>query len=898
MARGKIVGIYERNSNTESVPGYLLPKVIPRSHGKIYKRWVMFIPLDARLPKAWFAVKEAPMQHKQLINSFEKEEILVEREHWQALQSYAVNDMVVRDYELRRLRRERRYSRYPYKLRKEDLTKRDLMMLAQKDKSGKAPKRDENRYLAHLKCEFLSVKYDLRWFEYETYPTCKFVEYLGKRGVVDVETAIILQNHNITATMDFGDSIESVVSKFDINKNIDYKGRLDCRNFNVFTIDPTTARDFDDALSIYKLSYKDSNGKALYRVGIHIADVTHFVKPGSVVDNEAQQRATSVYLVDRCIPMLPHHLCQNLCSLNPNVDRLAYSVFININENGHIVGTGNNDDNENDNDNGRMFDINKEDGSLIGSKAWEKQSPWFGRSVIRSTARLNYEAAHWMIENKITQNTPLYELPECCSINTKETSLSKVISDVKLFWHLAKQMRKRRFDNGSVEFHRSNIRFRLDEDGKSVVFCPEISLHSNKLIEEMMLLANQIVASQLVDKVRNSALLRKHPAPDMDRGKRIELICRTQKWNLNLSSSKEMNESLRVLAKQSVNGMNAAEILNSLLTQPMERAEYICVGDSDEHTWRHWALNFPLYTHFTSPIRRYADVLVHRLLSYTLSHSESKSDDNNNDSDDSDDSDDDSEKPTNEKISTMCSVCNDKNREAGRAEIDSKMIHLCLILIKKPLVVDAIIIEFMKNSFTVVVPGLGIDRRVKLGDIKKCKATILMQLEKSQLILNWDEKENCGDNDESETKANDDYYQNQNNNSARKPRYKKKMNRNGNRNRENEMNERKENDFGANAEVFGFFSKIRVMLSSELTTPIQLITTVLSPSQRDNYPVTVIPTGEQLSQMESSNNNSNDNNNIGVPAVTPEAVRSRAVAVTLEEQLVVGQEDFNGARYD
>eukprot|EP01084_Bolivina_argentea_P290612 499234_1 len=195
--------------------------------------------------------------------------------------------------------------------------------------------------------------------------------------------------------------------------------------------------------------------------------------------------------------MLPHHLCQNLCSLNPDVDRLAYSVFVILNEEGHLINREATDDDK------------------------YAASPWFGRSVIRSRARLNYETAHWMLIDKVTADTPLTELHECCAISN-DTTLSDIIDDTKLFWSIAKQMRSRRFDDGSVQFFRPHIRFRLDKENqhKALKFGPEILLHSNHLIEEMMLLANQLVAGQLINKIKRHTLLRRHPSPLQDKGKK------------------------------------------------------------------------------------------------------------------------------------------------------------------------------------------------------------------------------------------------------------------------------------------------------------------------------------------------------------------------------------------
>ena len=390
------------------------------------------------------------------------------------------------------------------------------------------------------------------WPEGERLPHGELLDILGKAGDNDTEMHAILAEFDLPYRFErevlrAANSIEEGITDEEISR------RRDMRDRTTFTIDPADAKDFDDALSLHKL------GDGIWEVGVHIADVTHYVESGSIVDNEAVERATSVYLVDRTIPMLPERLSNELCSLRPNEDKLCFSAVFTINEN---------------------LDITDE---------------WFGRTVIHSNRRFTYEEAQAVIEGGEGDFKE-----EILTLNT-----------------LAQGLRKERFKHGAIAFERDEVRFKLDDKGRPIGVYTKIQKESNQLIEEFMLLANRRVAEFCAYRVSNGRrvprpmVFRVHDEPSEEKLERFrEFALRFGhyfKATKGRAIAKEMNKLLG-----GISGRAEANAITTLAVRSMAKAVYTTDNIG------HYGLAFPFYTHFTSPIRRYPDMMVHRLLASYL----------------------------------------------------------------------------------------------------------------------------------------------------------------------------------------------------------------------------------------------------------------------------------------
>lgn len=385
-------------------------------------------------------------------------------------------------------------------------------------------------------------------------PVGEVVRVLGLPGHNEVEMNAIMADYGLP--MEFPDEVEKAAQDipFDIPAS-EIKKRWDFRDVLTFTIDPADAKDFDDALSIKKL---DNNN---WQIGVHIADVAHYVEVDSTLDKEAYSRATSVYLVDRCVPMLPEKLSNGVCSLRPNEDKLTFSAVFEMTENAEIV------------------------------------NEWFGRTVIHSDRRFTYEEAQSVIE---TGNGDLKE-------------------EILTFDRLAKIMRKERMKKGAIAFDKIEVKFHLDEAGKPTGVFFKQSKDSNKLIEEFMLLANRRVA-EFVGRGRMGKkqgairpfVYRVHDLPDPEKLTSFsEFIGKLGYKKINTGSPTGIAKSLNSLLEV-VKGKGEENIVEQLAIRTMAKAEYTTENIG------HYGLAFPYYTHFTSPIRRYPDVMVHRLLAQYL----------------------------------------------------------------------------------------------------------------------------------------------------------------------------------------------------------------------------------------------------------------------------------------
>ncbi len=383
------------------------------------------------------------------------------------------------------------------------------------------------------------------WPKHAKNPFGKIVKVLGNPGENEVEIASIISDNNLS--VDFPDEvlseIKSITGKI---TSRDLKDREDFRDILTFTIDPADAKDFDDALSIKKISDN------LFEIAVHIADVSHYVKENTKLDKEAFKRSTSVYLVDRVIPMLPQALSNDICSLKPGCDRLTFSVIFNIN---------------------------------LSGKTTKKR---FTKSVIRSDKRFSYNQVQKTIDNQ----------------------RGDYLNEINILNSIAKNLRAKRIKNGSILFDRKEVKFNLDKKGKpvSVYFTEQKEAH--KLIEEFMLLANKAVAEK-AGKSKNYHnkifVYRIHDFPNPDKLNSFSEFVSRFGYKIKTDRRKNISYSLNQLLKD-VEGKGEQNIIETLTIRTMAKAEYSTLNIG------HYGLSFDYYTHFTSPIRRYPDLMVHRLL--------------------------------------------------------------------------------------------------------------------------------------------------------------------------------------------------------------------------------------------------------------------------------------------
>ena len=393
----------------------------------------------------------------------------------------------------------------------------------------------------------------------------EIVDILGEQGDNDVEMNAILAQYGLPYK--YPKRVEEAADKItgEITEQ-DYNEREDFREVTTFTIDPRDAKDFDDALSIRKL------GDKLWEVGVHIADVSHYVTEGSIIDKEAQKRATSVYLVDRTIPMLPEHLCNFVCSLRPDEEKLTYSAVFDLDDNAEI-------------------------------KSWR-----LVHTVIKSNRRFAYEEVQQILEdNGVIDGTGQPAPPAGPEGYKGEYAEELITLDM-----LAKKLREARFKNGAVKFDREEMRFEVDKTGKPVRCYFKKSKDANKLIEEFMLLANRSVAESIgkVKKGQKAKTLpyRIHDAPDPTKLETLREFIVKFGYRLKTAGTKgEISRSLNKLMDD-CNGKREQNLIESVALRAMMKAKY------SVHNIGHYGLAFEYYTHFTSPIRRYPDTMVHRLL--------------------------------------------------------------------------------------------------------------------------------------------------------------------------------------------------------------------------------------------------------------------------------------------
>lgn len=396
-------------------------------------------------------------------------------------------------------------------------------------------------------------------------PVGEVVDILGAAGENNTEMHAILAEFGLPYS--YPKNVEDAANKIsgEITKD-DYAEREDFREVTTFTIDPKDAKDFDDALSIRKL------GSGLWEVGVHIADVSHYVTEGSIIDKEAVKRATSIYLVDRTIPMLPERLCNFICSLRPDEEKLAYSVVFEMNDHAEI-------------------------------KKWH-----LAHTVIKSNRRFAYEEVQKILEDNGVIDSTGTPAPPAPS----EGYVGDYATDLIELDRLAKLLRDKRFKNGAVKFDREELHFDIDETGKPTRVYFKMSKDANKLVEEFMLLANRTVAES-VGKVKEGKKAktlpyRIHDAPDPTKLETLKEFIVKFGYKLKTAGTKgEVSRSLNKLMDD-CNGKREQNLIETVALRAMMKAKY------STHNIGHYGLAFDYYTHFTSPIRRYPDTMVHRLL--------------------------------------------------------------------------------------------------------------------------------------------------------------------------------------------------------------------------------------------------------------------------------------------
>jgi len=556
------------------------------------------------------------------------------------------------------------------------------------------------------------------WNPEHRFPKAKIVRMVGESGLIGPETEALLIETNCDHGEFPDDAMQTLRETVGENgwtiPDEEIQARKDIRDWCVFTIDPSTAKDLDDALSCVRVpggKVKGRDGQMLpphFEIGVHIADVSYFLDPETPLDSEAQRRSTTVYLVNKVVPMLPPLLCEELCSLNEGVDRLAYSCIWRMTSEGDML----------------------------------PNSPpaWFGRTVIRSCARLDYGTAQKILDGTVTSESgdtgnlddancwPKSRQPE------QPHSKQSVIDDVCNLGRIAMKRREKRFqEGGALALTAVKMSFDIDRTTGNPVDVKAYPIHdSNRTIEEYMLMANFLVAQKLIMGAGKKAFIRHHPPPDAKQMMDIVTIMAKHGVEIDsnaVSSAHGLHHTLERL-KNTISPLLLGIVFN-LLKKPLKPAKYHTAGNLEQYEWRHWALNIPYYTHFTSPIRRYADVMVHRLLTSVLDET----------MDDFPDS--------LERIQEIADHCNEKKETSKEASYASDKVFFCILIKQKfesgqPIEASAVVQEVGPNSFTLLLMDYGVDVRVHVE--RDWKA--------SEFVANFVKKEHPKQDGDSKPKGN------------------------------------------------------------------------------------------------------------------------------------------------
>ncbi|XP_068137374.1 DIS3-like exonuclease 2 isoform X2 [Hyperolius riggenbachi] len=513
------------------------------------------------------------------------------------------------------------------------------------------------------------------WKEDSNFAEGQLMKSLGQAGEIEPETEGILTEYGV----DFSEFSNKVLQCLPQNlpwtiPPEELEKRRDLRKECIFTIDPATARDLDDALSCKPLP--DGN----FEVGVHIADVSYFIHEGNALDLVASERATSVYLVQKVIPMLPRLLCEELCSLNPMADRLTFSVIWKITPQGKIL------------------------------------EEWFGRSVICSCVKLSYDHAQSMIESPCILPSA-EELPPVSPRHTIDEIQKAVLN----LHHIAQNLRKQRFEEGALRLDQSKLSFTLDKESGMPQGCYIYQYRdSNKLVEEFMLLANMAVAHKIYGHFPEEALLRRHPPPQTKLLNDLVEFCDQMGLQLDFTNSGTLHKSLHDQFGDDEYSAARKEVLTNMCSKPMQMAVYFCTGAiRDESLFHHYALNVPLYTHFTSPIRRFADIIVHRLLAASLGCGPKV-------------------KLPQDAIQKQSDHCNDRKTASKRVqELSAELFFSVLVKECGPLESEAMVMGVLSEAFDVLVLRYGVQKRIYCNALPLVSSNFQQVGKKPELTLIW-----------------------------------------------------------------------------------------------------------------------------------------------------------------
>jgi ribonuclease R len=467
------------------------------------------------------------------------------------------------------------------------------------------------------------------WPEHSNNPFGEIVEVLGKPGEHDVEMKSILAEYNFP--LSFPKEVEKEAEKIDAGIEQEISKRRDFRDTWTITIDPEDAKDFDDALSLKKLD------DGTWEVGVHIADVSHYVKPGTPLEKEAFERGTSVYLVDRVVPMLPEKLSNGVCSLRPNEEKLTFSAVFKMNENAQVL------------------------------------DEWFGKTVILSDRRFAYEEVQ----------------------QTIETGEGEYLENIMVLHGMATILRDKRFKNGSINFGSEEVKFKLDEKGKPIETYIKEQKEANHLIEEFMLLANKKVAEKIAKpggkETPKTFVYRVHDEPNPEKLNTFVQFLKKLGYSLNVGSHQALAQSYNKLFN-AIHGKGEEQMIETIAIRTMAKAYY------STDNIGHYGLAFQNYSHFTSPIRRYPDLMAHRLL---FSYLNGKKSANKND------------------IEEKCKHSSDMERRAVQAERDSvKYKQIEFMLDKKGQVFDGLISGVSKWGVFVEITKSKSEGLIRFNNLK------------------------------------------------------------------------------------------------------------------------------------------------------------------------------------